>query len=468
MRSAARMAISLSALVGVVLVPVGAHAGNTGSISGRVTTADEPLENVCVIADAGGDEQYTTRTLSDGTYTVVVYAPLNVRVYFADCVNQVYASDYESDRYFVDEGQHVTGVDSSLVVGGSITGRVIDRDGAPIAGLCVRVLGPERRQSLSAADGSYRVGGLLAGDYRVRYADCDAEEYVEALYSDGGSPYIAQWYNDSQTWQDATPVHVVLGTETPGIDASLALGGEIDGTVSIASFSGPGVDTCIWAQTSPEAWIRGQLMVWGPAQRAFHIRGLPSGRYKVRFDDCSGYAYPPRWYHDADTFEEGTYVELGLGETVGGVDTTIEPLDAKPLDLAVTNLSLRDESVLAGSRLRIVAEFSNVGGGPGLDSLVEVWARPIDPDRPNAQGHLIAREDIQEIPSGATLSRTYLWDTTGRIGSWSIWAAICSIDADITNDVARVDHDFLVHSPPPEALLPPLEPEPDHCSVLPF
>ena len=61
-------------------------------------------------------------------------------------------------------------------------------------------------------DGSYDLGGLPAGSYRIQFQD----------FSGG---YVTQWYNNKSDFNSANPVAVTAGSPTPDINATLALAG---------------------------------------------------------------------------------------------------------------------------------------------------------------------------------------------------------------------------------------------------
>lgn len=93
---------------------------------------------------------------------------------------------------------------------GSISGTVTDATtGEPIEGMVVRSH-ESSAQAVSAADGSYTIGGLAAGEYTV-YFD-------EPLNVDD---YAFEWYDDSLTREGATLVTVGGGQAVTAVDAAL-------------------------------------------------------------------------------------------------------------------------------------------------------------------------------------------------------------------------------------------------------
>jgi hypothetical protein len=60
----------------------------------------------------------------------------------------------------------------------------------------------------TAADGTYEISGLRAGNYRVAFHIWN-------------SPYAGEYYNNTADHSSATPVSVVAEATTTGINASL-------------------------------------------------------------------------------------------------------------------------------------------------------------------------------------------------------------------------------------------------------
>jgi hypothetical protein len=119
-------------------------------------------------------------------------------------------------------GETRTGINAALARGGAISGTVTEAGGAQhgLANVEVQV-SSESAQALegatTAADGSYSVTGLPAGtDYWVCFYTAGAT---------GGSSdetgYVEQCWQNQPTSRTPTPVTVILGVPTTGIDAGL-------------------------------------------------------------------------------------------------------------------------------------------------------------------------------------------------------------------------------------------------------
>jgi len=157
-----------------------------------------------------------------------------------------------ADPVTVALGVDTPGIDATLALVGSISGTVTDAaTGEPLSDICVsiepREMAPCSCTMICPGDiaGAFAFGttgpngtytaaaGLPRGDYIVTFDDCSARGYLSEIY------------NDKQDRAVADPVAVMSGADTPGIDAALALGGSISGTVTDAATGAPVQEICI-------------------------------------------------------------------------------------------------------------------------------------------------------------------------------------------------------------------------------
>ncbi len=115
---------------------------------------------------------------------------------------------------------HAQDAPTSPDVVGSISGRVVDEAGEPLAG--IQVTGQsEGGQSYASvvtdAEGNYRLNNLVTGLYRLQFQD-----YRQR--------YASEFYNNVQVYDEAELVPVSANNVT-GIDATLTRSGRISGTV---------------------------------------------------------------------------------------------------------------------------------------------------------------------------------------------------------------------------------------------
>ena len=176
------------------------------------------VELEATTADAGGNYSIAGLGAADD-YTVR----------FSACGTANLVSEYYDDKPDIDSADLVTvvdgvptaGISAELATGGSITGTVTGPGGAPLDDVCVQANGPTDTGSAETdAGGDYTIDSLPTGDYEVHFESCIA------------GALLSEYYDDKPTAATADLVAVTAGTPTPDIDAELALGGTISGTVT--------------------------------------------------------------------------------------------------------------------------------------------------------------------------------------------------------------------------------------------
>ncbi len=188
-----------------------------GAISGVVTNANgDPVAGAYVFTEqdtcCGYGDTYTD---GNGAYTVVNLPP---GAYYVRTTASGYAGEYFDNVYdsnaatlvAVTSGDTTPDIDFSLDIGGSISGVVRNDNGDPISGAEVDASSVgccAFGYAYADASGSYTILDLPPGDY-----------VVQAF----ASGYNYEFFDNVTNYGDATPVHVDLGSDTPGIDFALA------------------------------------------------------------------------------------------------------------------------------------------------------------------------------------------------------------------------------------------------------
>lgn len=229
----------------------------------------------------------------------------------------------------------VTAAPAHALHGGSISGRVTDgATGDGIEGICVWAEVTDEGWvyggSSTDSDGKYTIGDLDPGDYLVRFYDC---RYPAV--------YAPEYWNDAPDRESADPVAVDTATDTDGIDAALAVGGSITGTVTNADgeaiayacvdvVDAEGFDYYTFAQTDEDG--------------GYSAGGLPTGSFKVFFYGCyyveeravpveerptraldHGYGdYVAEWYDDEPNFDSADPVAVTQGAETAGIDAVLD------------------------------------------------------------------------------------------------------------------------------------------------
>jgi hypothetical protein len=205
-----------------------------GSISGRITCEDDNtgLSAVYVYGyDSGASLQTYVQTDSQGYYLL---GPLAGGTYYVsaqhseDCLGEYYnnaATRSAATPITVTPGDVTTGIDMALVKGGSISGKITSAsDGAPLPNVSLSAFdsnGSYAASGYADSEGVYSIKPLRGGIYYVRAYD--------------SSFYFGEYYSNAATIGSATPVTVVLGSDTPNIDLPLARGSSISGRVTRTS-----------------------------------------------------------------------------------------------------------------------------------------------------------------------------------------------------------------------------------------
>jgi hypothetical protein len=206
---------------------------------------------------------------------------------------------------------------------GSITGTV----SSSAISVCVLVLDASGQSVTDAArtdaTGRYTVDGVPAGAWTVEFVPddgCIGQDTADAF----------QYYSNASTPAGATPVTVVAGETTSGIDATLIAGATIKGTVRDAGLT-PLSGVCVVLEDTA-----GQPVLRQPTNPDgdYVLDQLPPGGFILQFiaDDCVGQqpSYASNFYSGADTAASATVIDLHPGQLVGRIDEMLAPLPGAP------------------------------------------------------------------------------------------------------------------------------------------
>src|SRR5207248_572352 len=219
----------VSVTVGATTANINAAMATGGAITGTVTNdAASPvaLSGICVSAfPSTGNTFGSTQTDTSGRYSIVGLAGASYTVEFSGCGAANYVTQDYPSPVSVTVGATAANINAALASGGIITGTVTNDAATPVAlaNICVFAQPPSGNSfgsGQSDATGRYSIVGLAAGTYVVQFSDC------------GGGGYLGQYYNNQSTFASANLVLVTAGATTANINAALAPGGTITGTVT--------------------------------------------------------------------------------------------------------------------------------------------------------------------------------------------------------------------------------------------
>ena len=210
-------------------------------------------------------------------------------------------------------GQDLSGMNTTMVKGATISGKVSVPVGADLTSVRVHAMGEDGTMfggsSQPDADGNYQIIGLAPGTYKVNFAGED-------------SGTLSEWYDNAPTAEKAAPITLTAGQDRAGVDAALAMGGSITGKVNFLPGFNPMDD--YYAAEIYKAGDSTQVVgrASAGADGRFTLRGLAAGNYKVLFSSYNTGALD-RWYGGADTFAGAVTIPVAEGQAVTVSDTTM-------------------------------------------------------------------------------------------------------------------------------------------------
>ncbi|MDI6832130.1 MAG: carboxypeptidase regulatory-like domain-containing protein, partial [Actinomycetota bacterium] len=304
-------------------------------IAGTVTSGGQPAAGVFVHAYRAGEPTYWvayTETGADGSYRIGGLPPGDYRVSFNHASGQNYLDEWYDDaadfyaatRVSLPRGGGTSGIDADLATGGSVSGRVTGSD-APdgLEGVQVRVLDADYGfvgGTLTKADGSYSVGGLLTGTYYVEF-------YTGDPWSDDALNYRGEFYNDRQEWKDADPVSVTAGSDTRLDEAVLQRYATISGRVTGTGHADglEGVEVYLYSESFwyKNDWTRTD------ASGFYSFDRVEGGSYSVYFradgfNNENGTDYASEWYDDRAGRRQADILDVAMGEDLANVNAVLE------------------------------------------------------------------------------------------------------------------------------------------------
>jgi len=302
-----------------------------GTVTGQVTNSTGTgIADVWVDAyDSSGNWMNSGYTQADGNYTIVGLPTGSYKLKFiggdSGYVTQWYnnkTSMDSADAVAVTEGSTTGGIDATMVLGGTVSGRVTNSSGSGIAGVWVQAYDSSWNNicynGYTQADGTYTIVGLPTGSYKLKF-------------NGGDSGYVTQWYNNKTSMDSADAVAVTAGGTTNGINATLALGGTVSGRVT--NSSGGGIaGVWVYAYDASSYYINGG---YTQADGTYTIVGLPTGNYRLEFNGGDS-GYLGQWYNNKASFDSADAVVVTAGSITGGINAVLIPSDVDQVTLDLT------------------------------------------------------------------------------------------------------------------------------------
>lgn len=203
-------------------------------VEGRVLAAGQPVSTAFVsLTTTSGSGGGFSSTWTDGTFRIKAPAG-DYRVQVTGPWGSGLMTTYWPGTQDQTQAGVVTAVagrstalgDIAMTTGATITGTVTGPDGAPVAGVSVwatRQSPGFSSMATTAPDGTYAIGGLVAGEYQLQFRPA------------AGSGLRSEYFDGVDDWASATPVAVTAGGTTARVDASLRQGVCLTGVVRSAA-----------------------------------------------------------------------------------------------------------------------------------------------------------------------------------------------------------------------------------------
>ncbi|WP_114327807.1 carboxypeptidase regulatory-like domain-containing protein [Nocardioides currus] len=339
------------------IVPA-AHAVELWTVSGTVTgLAAAPVDRVYVstLQEVDGEWDYVDLesasgiTDVDGDYSLAL-PPGDYRFEFQDYESGHYLGEYYDDAPTVEQADTVVldgdrDIDVALTPASHVAGTVSVPAGQSASGVQVSVYaatetvdGDTWWRFASGAwvepDGSYDVGGLPAGTYRVGYEDSGfpPPRPAHQVAPPFNEPrFASEYYRDQLTVQAAQDVTVGTGATTGGINATLALPSSVSGTVtdvSNAPIAGADVRASVHGA---DGW---DSIAYATTDASGHytLKGLGAGTYRVEFGhevSDTQYLYEA-WNNKAD-IDEADDIVVSEDQDVSAIDAKLVAGEHDPL-----------------------------------------------------------------------------------------------------------------------------------------
>lgn len=315
-------------------------AVTAGEVSDSIDAVLEPGHHIIGTITGGGtgvggimvaayvdDASFTSAgfayTDSDGTYDLGGLPPGDYRLCFADPASAWVSECFDDVPTLADAtvvpvpGDAPPQADAELTAATHIAGVVT----GPANGAAIGVQVAAYRESgdgtwefvgsaLTDSSGAYDLVGLPAGVYRVAFAPFGEPDYV-GEYWDGASSLDA-----------ADDIDLSDGTPATGIDAQLAAGGHVTGTVT-GPDGAPLAGIYVNAVRRPAAPGSPTGFAVTDADGRYDIGGLGTGDYDVSFNDLAQ-SYVPEFWPDAHPPAGGEAVPVTAGATTSQIDARLE------------------------------------------------------------------------------------------------------------------------------------------------
>lgn len=336
---------------------IGAVVEKGGTISGQITDSisHEPAEGIYVCAYSGGEVVgHCDTTHASGDYTIIGLPSGSYAVRAAPAGGGVEQDFLIGDKHYMSRfyeeaaseatatpvasgpGIEPTGIDIAMQEGGGISGTVTGPLSEPLPNVeaCIVESAEDLGEHCAATDahGEYEIAGLYPGIYDVYFWPSGSQQHE----------LTPQYFHGVLNFDEAEPVTVTGTAVTPGIDAQLAAGGTIEGTVTDAYDGSPIAEAWVCAEKTAGT---GSACVESEADGAYSM-AVAAGSYRVEFsygyyeetEDSEVEEFVTQYFDGAGAPGTATSVTVGSGVTRTGVDAALVPAAARLDTVSIARL----------------------------------------------------------------------------------------------------------------------------------
>jgi len=448
--SAAKIAVADEAVVNNINAVLAEGGHITGTVTAEAT--GEPLSGVRVVAmvpPTGEEMGYEAFTRTDGTYEIAGLPTGSYVVMFVD----IGETDPSFERIYLDEFYNGattwggattlsvtapatrTNVNASMRVGNSISGQVtesgtgetiwIDGWGQGIQVGLYDTSGNEVGWTMTREDGTYHLGGLPDGSYKVKFYDWG----YDGVGDPGNQFYVTQWYSNKASFAAANTVAVSGQQVRTGVNAAMVSTGQwgtISGTITDAvngqpvpgAYVSPFVQytdgTDLWWT---ESWDVPPVATDGTG--SYLLDYVPAGTYRLVMAGWHDWeyglwpqlwGYQGRYYSNATEFDSATNVVVAAGANVTGKSQALPRLDGTVSLQGTLVDSVSGGPIGAGIPVDIYNYDADAGEywwyATAVTNGSSFWSWPVEPGR-----YKVAFNQAGWYESGLTQSPDYT-------GSW--------------------------------------------------
>jgi protocatechuate 3,4-dioxygenase beta subunit len=308
--SAALWLLPVAAALGLAQTQPPKADDKPASVEGEVrnSVSGMPIERAHVSLrqyNNGGFDKYGALTNAEGKFRITGIPAAESYGVTLDRVGYVEPLEVARNPVTLKPGERKDNLRLTLVPVGTISGRVLDAEGQPVAALSVQAEqgGREQRSGMTDDRGQYRIGGLSPGKYRVRAVTQNLAVPPE-IRTDGTMEiqYADTFHPGAVDAKGATRVSVGPGSDVTGIDIRLVrtaivrLAGRVSGM--------PEGATNVYLQVTQASG--------GGGSHGAQVK--PNGSFEMWRPDPGKYTLRAMCYDSGETMGSGT-VEVEVGDS---------------------------------------------------------------------------------------------------------------------------------------------------------